>query len=381
MRYRWISRPDFRAGYRFWLGLVGVALILCVASSGFAADTRPDTINRGVVELETGGSAGLSIRIAEDLAGLIDDGATRRVLPVVGRSALQNLLDLVLLHGVDMAILQSDVVDYARKQHLLPGVENNISYITNLYYEEFYLLAGRDVKTIADLAHRRVNVGVRGSGADITAQKVFELLKIPVEFVYERPEAGIDKLRRGDIAALALVAGKPARLFQPLKADDSLHFLSIPLDAGVIAAYAPTSLSADDYPGLIAKDQPVDTVAVGSFLAVAKLAPTSDRYKNVSNFVDVFFTEFTNLLEPGNQPAWRDTNLAAELPGLMRFPPARQWLDRNAATSRQNPQEVKTLFSKFLDTRQQARGAPTVTDQQKQELFDEFQRWLSGQAH
>ena len=65
----------------------------------------------------------------------------------------------------------------------------------------------------------------------------------------------------------------------------------------------------------------------------------------------------------------------------MRFPPARQWLDRNAATSRQNPQEVKTLFSKFLDTRQQARGAPTVTDQQKQELFDEFQRWLSGQAH
>ncbi len=381
MTYRWINRPDLRAGHRLFIRLVGAALLLCLASAGFAADNRTDTTNKGVVELETGGSAGVSIRIAEDLAALIDDGATRRVLPVVGRSALQNLLDLVLLRGVDMAILQTDVVDYARKQHLLPGLENNISYVTKLYYEEFHLLAGRDIKTVADLAHRRVNVGVRGSGADITAQRLFELLKIPVEFVYDRQEAGIDKLRHGDIAALALVAGKPASLFQSLKSDNSLHFLPIPLDAGVIATYAPTALSADDYPGLIAKDQSVDTVAVGSFLAVAKLVPTSDRYKNVSNFVDVFFTEFANLLEPGNQPAWRDTNLAAELPGLTRFPPARQWLDRNAATARQNPQEVKTLFSKFLDTRQQARGAPTVTEQQKQELFDEFQRWLSGQAH
>ena len=29
----------------------------------------------------------------------------------------------------------------------------------------------------------------------------------------------------------------------------------------------------------------------------------------------------------------------------------------------QNPQEVKSQFSRFLDTRQQARGAPTVTGQ------------------
>jgi hypothetical protein len=47
------------------------------------------TVNRGVVEIETTGTAGSSVRIAEDLANLIDDGATRRVLPVVGKSALQ----------------------------------------------------------------------------------------------------------------------------------------------------------------------------------------------------------------------------------------------------------------------------------------------------
>jgi hypothetical protein len=50
-----------------------------------AAAPRPDTgVNRGVVELETGGSAGISVRIAEDLAALVNDGATRRILPVIG---------------------------------------------------------------------------------------------------------------------------------------------------------------------------------------------------------------------------------------------------------------------------------------------------------
>ena len=52
------------------------------AGSGFAADPRTDATNRGVVELETGGSSGISVRMAEELAALIDDGATRRVLPV-----------------------------------------------------------------------------------------------------------------------------------------------------------------------------------------------------------------------------------------------------------------------------------------------------------
>jgi len=360
--------------------VVGAVILASLARAGFAADFRPDTINKGVVELETGSSAGVSVRIAEDLAALVDDGTTRRVVPIVGRTALQNLWDLALLRGVDMAIIQTDVLDTVREQRLMPGLESSFTYITKLYLEEFHLLAGPDIKTAADLAHRRVNVGLRGSGSQITAQRLFALLKIPVEPVYERPEVGIDKLRHGDVAAVAMVAGKPASLMQGFGQTASLHFVPIPLDAGVIGAYVPTKLNADDYPGLVAKDQPVDTVAVGSLLAVAKLTPGSERYKNVSNFVDVFFTEFRALLEPGNQSKWKEINLAAEYPGLTRFPPAQQWLDRNSSGTKQNPQDVKKLFSRFLDTRQQVRGVPVITDQQKQELFDQFQRWQAGQA-
>ncbi len=347
---------------------------------GYAADPALVASNRGAVELETDSSAGISVRMAEDLASLIDDGATRRVIPVVGRSARQNLVDLVNLHGIDMAILQTDVLDSLRQQRTVPGIENSFTYIARLYNEEFHLLAGPGVKSVSDLAHRRVDVGIRGSGTSVTAGHLFDLLKIQIVPVYDRPEVALAKLRDGTIDAVAFVAGKPAPLFQAMPHDSQLHFVPIPLGADVINAYVPTSLSADDYPGLIPAGQTVDTVAVGSLLAVARLVPDSERYRNVSNFVDAFFTQFRTLLEPGHQPKWHEINLAAQAPGWTRFPPAQAWLDRNAAVARASPQDLKTLFARFLDFRQQATGGTPVSDQEKQELFNEFERWQSGQS-
>jgi TRAP-type uncharacterized transport system substrate-binding protein len=357
----------------------GTAIALWL-TPGLAAEPRPDVGNKGVVEVLTDSSSGISVRIAEDLAGLIDDGTTRRVLPVVGRSATQNLSDLVSLRGIDMAILQTDMLDIMRQQKTVPGLESRFTYVARLYNEEFHLLAGPNVASVGDLAHRRVNVGIPGSGTGVTAQRLFDLMKIQIEPVHDRPEVALAKLRAGQIDAVAFVAGKPAPLFQDVPRDAHLHFVSIPLNPNIINVYVPTSLSADDYPGLVPAGQPVDTVAVGSLLAVARLPPDTDRYRNVSNFVDIFFTQFRTLLEPGHHPKWREINLAADAPGWTRFPPAQAWLDRNAAVARANPQDLQALFARFLDVRQQAVGGAPVTDAEKQELFNDFQRWQSGQG-
>src|ERR1700687_164135 len=109
--------------------IIAAAIIVALAfsdtpttSAKTAAQTPPEnSVNRGVVELETARAAGISVRIAEDLANVIDDGATRRVLPVIGKGALQNLTDLKYLRGIDMAIVQSDVLDYAKDKRLVPG--------------------------------------------------------------------------------------------------------------------------------------------------------------------------------------------------------------------------------------------------------------------
>src|SRR6266700_2835569 len=135
-----------------------VALLIGAGAVGAAALTTETGVNKGVVELETMGANGASVRIGEDLANAIDDGATRRVLLIVGKGSLQNIIDLKALRGVDIAILQADVLDYARQQNLFPGVGRSFSYITKLYNEELHLLARADIKTVADLGNQKVNV-------------------------------------------------------------------------------------------------------------------------------------------------------------------------------------------------------------------------------
>src|SRR5438067_12735163 len=142
--------------------VTAVAALIAATQLAPAApvDQAATTINRGVVELETSGSAGISVRIAEDLANLIDDGATRRVLPVGGKGSLQNLADLKYLRGIDMAIVQSDVLEYAKEQRVVPGIEVSLTYITRLYNEEFHLLARSEIRKFSALANKKVNVDV-----------------------------------------------------------------------------------------------------------------------------------------------------------------------------------------------------------------------------
>src|SRR4051812_18671301 len=102
---------------RTLVGAVTAAFLLSFP----AAAQQASVVNRGVVQLETSGSAGISVRIAEDLIKIVDDGATRRLVPVVGKSALQNLVDLKYLRGIDMAILPTDILDYATERKILPG--------------------------------------------------------------------------------------------------------------------------------------------------------------------------------------------------------------------------------------------------------------------
>ena len=344
-----------------------------------AAPPQPEVGNtRGVIVLETEGSAGISVRIAEELARATNDGATRRILPVVGTGSLQNIMDLKFLRGIDIATLQTDVLDYVKQQKSVPGIETWITYITKLYNEEFHLIARAEIKSVSDLANQKVSVDERGAGTAVTAARLFDLLGIPVSTTNDAPEEALEKLRQGEVAAVALVAGKPAPIFSDLFGEDGLHFLSIPLDPAANAGYVPARLTAADYPGLIPYNQPVDTVGVGIVLAVTNLQPGSERYRNVANFVDAFFSGFQSLLQPGHHPKWRDVNIMAELPGWRRFPPAQQWLERSArVATAPDIQSLKANFSHFMDERQQTAGGPPLSQQEKDQLFDQFKLWAS----
>jgi hypothetical protein len=211
------------------------------------------------------------------------------------------------------------------------------------------------------------------------ANRLFDPLNLSITLTNDAQEVAVERLRNGEIAALAFVAGKPAPLFHDLGREEGLHFLAFPFNPAVGAAYVPSRLTAADYPDLVARDQPVDTVAVGSVLVVANLQMAPERDRNVANFVDAFFSGFHSLLEPGHHPKWREVNLAAELSGWRRYPPAEQWLQRNLQEAKApNPDDLLAMFAHFVDERRQSIGGAPMTPQEKRDLFQKYQHWQSG---
>jgi TRAP-type uncharacterized transport system substrate-binding protein len=262
---------------------------------------------------------GTYVRIAADLAAVLDDGDRMRVLAILSKGSLQNISDIMFLRGVDVGIVQSDALPYARRERLYPNVATMVQYIAKLYDEEVHLLAGRGIERIEDLAGKPVNLDVRGSGTSMTASLLFGSLGIEIQPQHDPQDTALEKLKRGEIAAMVYVAGKPARLFLGAPADAGLHFLPIPLSDALVEAYLPATLAAADYPALVPAGTTVETVAVGAVLAVYAWPQGSERYRKMQRFVESLHAKFDRLRVPPRHPKWRDVSLAARVPGWTRF--------------------------------------------------------------
>lgn len=314
--------------------LLAVGWVLALAQPGAAqlappvgVLTPPSRANVATVGVISGGIDGTYAHIAADLMAVLDDRDQMRVIAILGKGSVQNVSDIMFLHGVDIGIVQSDVLAYLRRERSVPGVDHGLQYIAKLYDEEVHILARRDIAGLQDLAGKPVNVDGRGSGTAMTASVLFQGLGIPVQPAYDDQTTALDKLRRGEIAAIVYVAGKPVRLFSGLSSETGLHLLPIPLTPALLETYLPAQLSHADYPALVPDGAPpVDTVAVGAVMAVYAWEPGSDRYARIERFIRDLKQKFPQFQQPPRHPKWRDVNLAAQVPGWTRFPAAQALL-------------------------------------------------------
>jgi TRAP transporter TAXI family solute receptor len=361
------------------------------AAAGAAAqsvEALRNRVNQGTVAIISGGVNGTYIRIASDLAAVLDKGDELRILPVIGKGSVQNITDLLYLRGIDVAIVQSDVLGYIRKERLHPNLEQRIRYITKLYNEEVHILAGRDVHKIQDLAGRKVNLDIVGSGTAMTASTLFDALDMSVEATHFDQALALEKVKSGEIAAMVYVAGKPTELFRKIDPGSGVHFLSVPLNEQLLQIYLPSVLTHDDYPGLVAEDTPLDTVAVGAVMAVYNWEPNTDRFRRVDAFVQSFFNNFSAFLKPPRHPKWQDVNLAATLPGWTRFSTAEDWLQRLARSGGTDTTgaaaadpALKASFDEFARFLNDTRGAgePALGGQSREAMFARFLEWRRQQ--
>ena len=295
---------------------------------GLGTDIRHalrDEVNSGLVTIILGGLDSGDLSDAIDLVTTVQ-GTNLRILPVAGEGAAKDVTDLLFARGVDIAIVQADVLASLKRQAPFPGIEKFLQYISKLYDQEVHILAGPAIHSLDDLASKPVNFGPLDSGTFLTASAIFGALGVGVEITTFPQPLALDKLRRGEIAALVYTVAKPASLFQALRPEGGLHFLSISAPETLRERYEQATLSAADYPDLIEDGKPVSTLSVGTVLAAYNWPAGTERYRKVAHFVETFFERLAELRMSRHHPKWREIDIHASLGGWTRFEAASRWI-------------------------------------------------------
>ncbi|MCG2645653.1 MULTISPECIES: TAXI family TRAP transporter solute-binding subunit [Bradyrhizobium] len=291
-----------------------------------AQKSQKDSINAWTLGLAAGQLEGAPIRFATEIARVVDDGRNMIVLPIVTRGPVENLNDLLYLRGVDLAIVNLDALEEYKAQ--VPDIQTRVVYLLNLFPSEVHIFVRPEIKTLQDLAGKKVNFNTRGTAAAYTGPLIFSRLGVDVEKTFIPHQVALEQMRQGEIAAVVFITSKPVDAFARGRWDAGYKFLPVTYDSKFEDYYLPSTLEPNDYPALIKDGERVSTIAVPTVLLSFNWPKNSNRSDRVARFVDYLFSRIDRLQTVGFDPKWKSINIGANVPGLSRSPAAQAWLDR-----------------------------------------------------
>jgi len=375
--YRWLNpKANAVEDKSTWIARIGDYLV----GVGVYKNEQPNENTIGLIS-GSPNSDDTYLQIAYDLADVLNDGDRLRILPITGIGGPRNIRDVRYLRGVDIGLTQTNILNSFRRSNERMGQhDDKIVYIAKLFNEEVHLVARSDITSITQLKGLKVNFDAKGSGTSYSMRDLFKSLDIEVEEVSMSQIEALEQVKSGEIAATALIAGKPVSSMLKLSHTDNLHFVPIPYPIQLISDYLPTTLTHDEYPELVAAGDPVDTVAVGAVLIAYNWPKANaDRYRRVNNFVEAFFSKIALFQKPHHHVKWREVSLGATLPGWTRFPAAQAWLDNQRVAQQTNANtniadQGAAGASRSASSTERPKGAADPA------LYQEFLRWRQRQG-
>ena len=345
-------------------------------------EERVRQANQNTITLTTGTLESTYARIGSDLANVLNRQGGLRILPVLSAGPLQALDDILYLKGVDIGIIRADVLDFVDSNEPNKSAKNQITYIANLFNEEIHLLADERFANIGQLAGKKINFGLFNNGTRITAQNILQKMNIDVNPTYYDQPFALEKLRTGEIDAMFVVDGKPSSFIRSITRNDGIQLLPIPYTVDLSEVYIPAKLNSNDYPNLINQDQEISTIAVGAIIAAYNWRTQNVRYANVARFVEGFIANFDNFLHPSRHRKWREVDIAAETPGLQRFPLVQKLIE-DFSLNKQQPDSLQNIDRKDLEKEFYSFAIRTFPDKsindlskaESEKLFRQFTSW------
>jgi len=330
-------------------------------------------------------------RFAEDIRNVINDLRPNgiRIMPVLGVGGLQNLKDVLFLRNTDMAVVDQDnlLLLKQRDPKLFANIEQRVHYITKLYTAEFHVLATKDIESYDDLKNRKVNFNLKDSQTDVTADRIFKMLNIPVERSYYDNDEAIQKLLKHEISAMIVLTGGPQAALAKLRLEDGVHFL--PLDqeslpgydlSAIRSEYMTIELTNKLYPNLIPNGTSVPTIANHALLVSYAWPEGSEKYRRIERFVNEFFSKIEKFKDnSARHPKWAEFNVWTDIPGWTRFKAAANWLAAQETVSASNePANVKEIVGKVLENYQIATGRKGISNTEREFIVREVAKQIRG---
>jgi TRAP-type uncharacterized transport system substrate-binding protein len=333
---------------RLAIGILATLGMATVAPAALAQQVQPaaransyeqmrEKVNAWTVGLAAGLIEGAPIRLASEMARVADDGPNLQVLPIVTRGPTQNVNALLYLKGVDLAIINSDALDEYKVD--FPDIRQHITYLLNLFPSELHVFVRPEIRSLQDLAGKKVNFNTPGTAAAYSGPLMFSRLGIDITKTFIPHPIALKQLRNGesDMAAVVFITSKPVDAFLRGKWDGGFKFLPVAYDKRFEDYYLPATLQAADYPGLIPQGERIETISVPTVLTSYNWPRGTDRYQRVARFTDRLFGGIDRLQAGGFDPKWKTINLGATVPGLNRFPAAQDWLDKQVRRTAAKP--------------------------------------------
>jgi TRAP transporter TAXI family solute receptor len=188
---------------------------------------------------------------------------------------------------------------------------------------QFLALQDSNIRSVADMAGRRIGAGPRGGTSAIYFPEIFNVLKVPASFVYGDWADLASQLQMGSIDVLAVAAGAPFPSFIELESKHRVRYIALsPEHIAALRLAMPeltsSRVSAGTYPSLLRHYQ---TVGLYNF-AVAHADLPDDL---VYNIVRVVFEKHDEMIEvhaaaAATVPANIERNTFLPLhPGAIRY--------------------------------------------------------------
>jgi len=255
--------------------VLALIMLLSLVSCGGSAMT-----------MGTGGTSGTYYGYGGILGTQIKNAAGITVNVVSTDGSKANIL------GIDagnyqLATVQSDVMAYAAagtRSFESEGALDSFRVIGGLYAEAVQLVTmDASIKSVADLAGKKVSIGAAGSGVYFNAIDILGaagLTEADIQPQYQSFADSADALKDGKIDAAFIVAGAPTPAIQELCTTTQAYL--VPIDGDVAAKlmadspyYTAYSIPAGTYEGQTAD---VTTVTVKATLIVSTSASEEDVY-------------------------------------------------------------------------------------------------------